>query len=300
MSRVEENRVEENDAEDVSEVQRWWAENPMTYGEVHGRAAYADAAYQLGTPEFFARLDREFYSWNTPLHDARPFGRLFPYDEYAGGRVLEVGCGLGTMAMNWARAGARVTAVDLNPTSIEMTRRRFALHGLAGDIRLEDARTLPFADNSFDYCYSWGVLHHSPDLEQSIAELMRVLRRGGGFGVMLYNRRSVLYRYQIEYLQGFLHYENQFLGALELASRYGDGDAQEGNPHTWPVTAEEARAMLLPYSRNVSVQRLGTELDQIFRQMLPFVARVVPRFARKSWARRYGWSLWIAGTKDDS
>jgi ubiquinone/menaquinone biosynthesis C-methylase UbiE len=284
--------------EDAKEVQRWWAENPMTYGEVHGRTAYADGAFEPGTPEFFDRLDREFYSWNTPLHDARPVGRLFPYDAYQGGRVIEVGCGLGTMAMNWARAGARVTAVDLNPTSIKLTRRRFELHGLAGDVRLEDARTLPFADGEFDYAYSWGVLHHSPDLAQSIAELMRVLRPGGGFGVMLYNRRSILYRYQIEYLQGFLHYEDQFLGALELASRYGDGDAQEGNPHTWPITREEALDLMRPYSRNVAVQRLGTELDQIFRQMLPFVGRLVPRLARKSWARRYGWSLWISGEKD--
>ena len=43
---------------------------------------------------------------------------------------------------------------------------------------------LPFADASFDYVYSWGVLHHSPDLARSITELMRVLRPGGGFGVM--------------------------------------------------------------------------------------------------------------------
>jgi ubiquinone/menaquinone biosynthesis C-methylase UbiE len=284
--------------EDVKEVQRWWAENPMTYGEVHGRTAYADGAFEPGTREFFDRLDREFYSWNAPLHDARPFGRLFPYDAYARGRVLEVGCGLGTMAMNWARSGARVNAVDLNPTSIELTRRRFELHGLEGDIRLEDARALPFADGEFDYCYSWGVLHHSPDLAQSVAELMRVLRPGGGFGVMLYNRESILYRYQIEYLQGFLHFEDQFLGALELASRYGDGDAQEGNPHTWPITRDEAFDLMRPYSRNVAVRRLGTELDQIFRQMLPFVGRLVPRFARKSWARRYGWSLWISGEKD--
>lgn len=286
--------------EDASEVQRWWAENPMTYGEAHGQTVYTDAAHELGTPEFFERLDREFYSWNAPLHDARPFGRLFPYDDYAAkGRIVEVGCGLGTMAMNWARVGARVTAVDLNPTSVEMTRRRFALHDLAGDIRLSDARTLPFADAEFDYAYSWGVLHHSPDLARSIAELMRVLRPGGGFGIMLYNRRSILYRYQIEYLQGFVHYENQFLGALELASRYGDGDAAEGNPHTWPITSDEAHELMRPYSRNVAVRCLGTELDQIFRQMMPFVGRWVPRLMRKSWARRFGWSLWITGKKND-
>ncbi len=186
----------------------------------------------------------------------------------------------------------------MNPTSIEMTRRRFALYGLDGDIRLEDARSLSFEDDTFDYAYSWGVLHHSPNLERSVSELMRVIRPGGGYGIMLYNRRSVLYHYVVRYLEGFLHYENQFLGPLELASRYGDGDAQEGNPHTWPITTEEAKELLKPHSRNVGVRCLGTDLDQAFRRMLPLVARAIPRLALKSWARRYGWSLWIYGNKD--
>ena len=290
----EENRA----ATPAAEVERWWAENPMTYGAAHGQTVYEDGAYELGTRPFFERVDREFYSWNRPLHGASPFDRLFPYERYVGGRVLEVGCGMGTMASNWARHGARVTAVDLNRTAVEMTTRRFKLFGLEGRVQQEDARTLSFADAEFDYAYSFGVLHHSPDLAQSIAELMRVVRPGGGFGVMLYNRRSILYRYNVEYLQGFLHYENQFLGPLELASRYGDGDEAEGNPHTWPITREEAFDFFRPYSRDVGVRLLGTELDSIFRQMLPFVGRLVPRLVRKSWARRYGWSLWINGTKD--
>ncbi|HJQ68936.1 MAG TPA: class I SAM-dependent methyltransferase [Blastocatellia bacterium] len=285
--------------QDASDVQRWWAENPMTYGATHGQAVYGEGQYEPGSRPFFDRLDEEFYSWNRPLHKDEPFDRLFPYAEYpSGSRVLEVGCGLGTMAMNWARHGASVTAVDLNPTSIVMTRRRFSLFGLDGDIRLGDARSLSFEDETFDYAYSWGVLHHSPNLERSVAELMRVVRPGGGYGIMLYNRRSVLYLYVVRYIEGFLHYENQFLGPLELSSRYGDGDAQEGNPHTWPITAKEAEALLKPHSRNVRVKCLGTDLDHAFRRLLPFVSRAIPRLALKSWARRYGWSLWIYGNKD--
>jgi ubiquinone/menaquinone biosynthesis C-methylase UbiE len=282
---------------DTSDIQRWWADHPMTYAQTHGETDYADGQQQLGTLEFFNRLDGEFYRWNTPLHNERPFGRLFPYDKYKDGRVLEIGCGLGTMAMNWAKAGARITAVDLNPTSIEMTQRRFSLHDLEGDIRLTDARALPFPNSFFDYAYSWGVLHHSPHLDRSIAELMRVLKPGGGVGIMLYNRRSILYWYSIAYLEGFLHYENRFLGALELASRYGDGANEEGNPHTWPITVDEAHALFSPYSQDMQVRCLGTDLDELFPRILPFLGRVVPTAVRKSWARRYGWSLWIEGKK---
>ena len=151
-----------------SEIRNWWAAHPMTYGAVHGEAGYGDGRFEFGTREFFERLDREFYSWNYPLHGERPFDRLFPYEEYRGRRVLEIGCGLGTMAMNWAQNGARVTAVDLNPTSVRETRRRFELYGLEGDISLMDGNQLALADGEFDYAYSWGVLHHSPDLERSL------------------------------------------------------------------------------------------------------------------------------------
>lgn len=142
------------------DVQAWWRDNPMTYGLEHGRAHYKDGRYEMGTAEFFERMDREFYNWNRPLHGDRPFDRLFPYQDYgAGAKVLEIGCGLGTMAMNWARNGVEITAVDLNPTSVEQTRRRFEVMGLQGRVELMDARQLDLPDAYFDYVYSWGVLH---------------------------------------------------------------------------------------------------------------------------------------------
>jgi SAM-dependent methyltransferase len=288
-----------NEPQTAEAVREWWARNPMTYSDVHGRNVYGGEAYEPGTPDFFERLDRVFYGTYPHLHGATPFDRLFPYERYPiGSAVLEVGCGLGSMAMNWARHGQAVSAVDLNPTSIELTRKRFALHGLDARILLEDARSLPFQDGEFAYAYSWGVLHHSPDLPRSLAELMRVLQPGGGYGIMLYNRISVLYLYLVRYLEGFLHFESQFLGPLELASRYGDAAEQEGNPHTWPVTAREARAMVKPFSRDVRVTQIGMDLDPNLRLLLPLLGGRLPRFVKKPWARHLGWHLWISGTKD--
>lgn len=281
-----------------NDVQRWWTENPMTYGAIHGRSDYLDGGQQLGSQEFFERLDQEFYSWNKPLHRDRPFDRLFPYERYGkGSKVLEIGCGLGTMAMNWARNGVDITAVDLNMTSVTQSRKRFELLGLEADIRQMDATHLEFVSGMFDYAYSWGVLHHSPNLEQSLAEMMRVTRPGGEFGIMLYNRRSFLQWYMTEYLEGFLHYENQFLTPLQLASRYSDGGREEGNPHTWPVTAAEVQEMLRPFAADCEVRVLGTDLDSIFKYLIPGVGMLLPSWAKKPWARRFGWSLWITGSR---
>lgn len=282
---------------EADEIAKWWGSRPMTYGRVHGGTDYRDGTVEIGSREFFEAADRQFYAWNAPLHDSRPFGRLFPYDRYRGREVLEIGCGMGGMAMNWARQGARVTAIDLTQAAIEQTRRRFALMELAGDIRRADARSLPFDAARFDYVYSWGVLHHSPDLACSVAELMRVLKPNGEFGVMLYNRRSLLYGYMIRFIEGFLHDERRFLSPLELASRYGDGAREEGNPHTWPITSAEARDLFGAYSRDIAVRIFGTDLDGVLPFLVPGLGHVLPRWAKKPWARRFGWSLWIAGRK---
>lgn len=283
---------------DARDVRDWWRDNPMTYATEHGRTGYKDGRYEMGTAEFFDRLDREFYSWNRPLHGDHPFDRLFPFDDYGKGKkVLEIGCGLGTLAMSWARHGVDITAVDLNPVSVEQTRKRFELMRLDGRIEPMDARQLSLPDNSFDYVYSWGVLHHSPDIVQSLKEMMRVLKPGGGFGLMVYNRRSLLHWYKTVYTEGFLHYENCFLGPLQLASRYGDGARAEGNPHTWPETKESLRAMLGPSSKDLRVKVLGTDLDTVFHASLPGLGLFLPSWAKKSWARRFGWSLWASGHK---
>ena len=284
-------------------IKRWWSEHPMTYGMDHGGTAYAGrdgvvTRVELGTLAFFEHVDGTFYAWNRPLHTAAGFfGKIFPYERYRGRCVLEIGCGLGTMAMNWAQHGAQVTAVDLNPVSVAQTSQRLKLLDLPGHVAQTDANALCLETGAFDYVYSWGVLHHSPNLERSIAELFRVLRPGGEFGVMLYNRRSIRYAYLMRYVQGYLHGESEFLSPVELASRYTDDLESEGNPHTWPVTRAEMSALFSPYTEKLSFDVFGEDLENLFELMLPIVSRYIPRPLRNVWARRWGWSLWISGMK---
>jgi ubiquinone/menaquinone biosynthesis C-methylase UbiE len=280
------------------EISSWWAINPMTYGDIHGTANYSGEKFTLGDKFFFEKVDKEFFSWNKPLSKKDPFDLLFPFKDIpVGSRVLEIGCGMGTMASIWAKRGMNVTAIDLNPVAVEQTKRRFELYGLNGSIRMVDANDLPFLDDEFDYVYSWGVLHHSPRLDVSVAELFRVLRPGGHYGVMLYNRNSLAHWYITAYVEGFLNFENQFLGPLELASRYGDGYREEGNPHTWPVTSTEMKHLFSQYSSNFKHRYLGTELDGVLLLLWPGIGKIIPTIFKKVWARRFGWSIWMEGTK---
>jgi SAM-dependent methyltransferase len=95
-------------------------------------------------------------------------------------RVLEIGVDLGADHQRMGEAGADLYGIDLTERAVEHTHRRLTLFGLSSTLTVGDAERLAFTDQSFDLVYSWGVLHHSPDTPKAIAEVFRVLKRGGG------------------------------------------------------------------------------------------------------------------------
>jgi 2-polyprenyl-3-methyl-5-hydroxy-6-metoxy-1,4-benzoquinol methylase len=94
--------------------------------------------------------------------------------------ILELGCGKGEISTLLARSGARLTAIDLSPASIDVARRRAALHGVDGaiDFVVTAAEELPLQAESFDIVVGKAVLHHL-DASRAAPELHRVLRPGG-------------------------------------------------------------------------------------------------------------------------
>ena len=178
----------------------WWESNPMTYDWEK------TLSYAPGSREWFQEIDRRFLSasYFARGKDGRPFGRYLPYEFVAGREVLEIGCGMGTHASLLAGAGARLTAIDLTQRAIETTRRRFEMFGLTASIQRADAEKLPFADQSFDLVWSWGVIHHSSRMEACLSEIARVLRPGGRLMIMIYYRPSLVYYVNCGLIRGIL------------------------------------------------------------------------------------------------
>ena len=83
---------------------------------------------------------------------------------------------MGADYLEWLKAGAHATGIDMSAVSIERARRRCESAGFVPDLRVADAEHLPFADASFDVVYSYGVMHHSPDTERCFREALRVLK----------------------------------------------------------------------------------------------------------------------------
>jgi len=125
-------------------------------------------------------------------YELEPFIREFAgFDQAAGKHVLEIGVGMGADYLEWLKAGAHASGIDLSGFSVERARRRAEQAGYQADIRVGDAEHLPFADATFDIVYSYGVMHHSPDTAACIREACRVLKPGGTLRIMIYHHPSL-------------------------------------------------------------------------------------------------------------
>jgi len=140
-----------------------------------GDAHYAKFAGDLGiNPRMFRKYAEPRSVWDPRDFGARCLGNV------AGKELLDLGCGMGEEATYFAKLGARVTAIDVSPVGVELTRKRAEFNGVAERVRamVMSADPTGFADESFDIVHGYGILHHI-GLKRSLPEVRRLLRPGG-------------------------------------------------------------------------------------------------------------------------
>lgn len=254
-----------------------------------------EIAFAPGSPEHLAEVERRFLAeaWFAQAAGAPPFSGLIPFAELEGRDVLEIGCGTGVHAKLLAAAGARVTAVDLTPTAVELTKRRLDLAGLEADVREADAEALPFADESFDFVWSWGVVHHSEHTERVLAEIARVLRPGGRLALMVYHRSSITFWIDYVLHRGVLRGGLLRESPDELANRWSDGVIARH------YTRRGLAATLAPWFDDVETRVMGqmAEAVPLPRRLRRFVAPLVSRRAQEAVLQRSGWFLFASARR---
>jgi len=266
------------------------AEEKLRAREQWGQApcgAEYDREHELGTREFFDRIERHRYS-----EYAAWMPRLMGFEKFRDARLLEVGCGMGTDLLQFSRGGARCVGIDLTPRSIEITRHRFRLYGADGFFMISDGEHLPFLDDSFDVVYANGVLHHTPDTEGAICEVHRVLRPGGTAKIMLYHRNSLNYWFEIVLRRGVLG--GEFLhgrSAEEIMSRVVEYSDHGARPLVKVYSRRQARALFGRF-RNVAI-----EVEQLTRAELRFLSPMVPESMLDRLRKRIGWNVIVTARK---
>jgi SAM-dependent methyltransferase len=210
----------------------------------------------VGTRAYFDEVEARKYLVEPHIPGFAEFAR------WRGQKVLEIGCGIGTDTMNFARAGASVTAVDLSEASLNIASQRARVYGIEDRIQFYRGDAERLSDfvppEPYDLIYCFGVLHHTPHPERVVDQLARYAQPGTVLKVMVYHRWSWKVG-NILLTPG----RGRFWQLPELVARYSE--AETGCPVTYIYTRSEARRLLQrgPFR----VKRM--QVDHIFPYRIP-------------------------------
>jgi len=282
--------IEYSVSENNEQNQSWWQNNPMTYdwdqdlGEIQYNSVY------------FQAIDEIFgYGHSLCNNPSWPEGYILenfiPYSEVKDKAVLEIGCGAGLVSSHLAMAGAKLTAIDLTDQAIEITKERFNLKQLTANVIQMNAEELEFEDNSFDYVVSWGVIHHSGNMQNIINEIYRVLKPGGKAYLMVYNENSIRSKVFAPFWLGLIKGKLLTKNVKEIISEITDGYiARHLTENKFNSMAKNFNN--INYSYSDEIDTISAYLLGPFRRLL----LLVPKLKRKIelfLAKRWGWYMQI-------
>jgi SAM-dependent methyltransferase len=291
---------------EVASTSEFWSQNQPGFRFTDERP---------GTPAFYQAVERHRYTLEPHILE------VVPFDAWRDRDVLEIGCGVATDGIRFARGGARYTGVDQTDAALALARRRFELEERDGRFERASALELPFPDASFDLVYSHGVLHHVPDTEGAIAELRRVLRPGGVALLMLYHRTSLNYHVTIMGLRRTLatllmadagtaavaaltgESRDVLDGHRALLREHGlryltnrqlflsNNTDGPGNPLSKVYSRTEAKELLRNFDD------VATTVRYLNTRIYPMGDRLAGSRAGRALERRIGWHLYVTGRK---
>lgn len=195
--------------------------------------------------------------------------------------VLEIGCGIGTAAINFAKNGAIYTGVELSEESLKLTKQRFKIYDQQGDFYSGDAEQLSnfLPEQKFDLIYSFGVIHHTPNPKNVINQLKKYMHHNSILKIMVYAKHS---------WKNFM-----------IEAKLDQPEAQFGCPIAFTYTKEEIEQELLGDEFKV----ISIDQDHIFPyQIEPYKQGLyirqpwfesMPRQMFKTLEKNLGWHMLV-------
>jgi SAM-dependent methyltransferase len=233
---------------------------------------------EVGTKEYYDEVEKRKYYVESHIPSFADFNK------WSGKKVLEIGCGIGTDAANFAKNGAEYTGIELSDTSLELTKKRFDVFQLKGSFFNIDAQNLEELSSvgcDFDLIYSFGVIHHSPNPQKIIDNCLRLLKPDGVLKIMVYAENS----WKKMMIDGGL---DQY-------------EAQSNCPVAFTYTNDQIYKMLCEF-RNIQIQQ-----EHIFPYKIPDYKQY--RYIKEDWfehmpdnifkglEQKLGWHLCITCQK---
>ena len=231
---------------DIQTVQSYWNARPCNIRH---------STQPIGTKEYFDEVEKRKYFVEPHIPGFAQFER------WKGKRVLEVGCGIGTDTINFVRAGALVTAVDLSEESIKLAKQRSKVFSLEDSITFYQANAEELSSNvpvePYDLVYSFGVIHHTPNPNQVIGQIKRYMSPSSELKLMLYAKNS---------------WKN-----IMIEAGFDQPEAQTGCPIAFTFTQDEVRSLLDGF--HILDIRQGHIFPFVIEKYIKYEYEIVPWFA---------------------
>ena len=263
----------------VEAVQNYWNARPCNIRH---------SVKPLGTEEYFNDVEWRKYFVEPHIPGFAEFER------WRGKRVLEIGCGIGTDTINFARHGALITAVDLSEKSIEIARHRAEIFGFQDRTRFIRANAEELDSfvpvEPYDLVYSFGVIHHTPHPGRVLDQIRKYVTSGSTIKIMVYNRWS----WKVLWIL-FAYGKGRFWKINKLIAEYSE--AQTGCPVTYSYSRRDGRRWLENHGFRVSHLQVEhifpykiTDYAQ-YRYKFVWYFRLLPRWVFRRLEHLFGWHL---------
>jgi ubiquinone/menaquinone biosynthesis C-methylase UbiE len=141
----------------------------------------------LGSKQYFDEVESRKYFVEPHILSFANF------PQWSGKSVLEVGCGIGTDAVNFCRNGARYTGIELSDQSLAIAQQRLDVFDLYGSLHKANVEELGIETSwytQFDLIYSFGVLHHTTDISRALSTLRNFCHQDTVLKIMVYAKDS--------------------------------------------------------------------------------------------------------------
>jgi ubiquinone/menaquinone biosynthesis C-methylase UbiE len=165
------------DTATIESVTTFWDDQPCNIKH---------SSKQIGSIEYFNEVENKRYFVEPHiLHFAN-----FPF--WREKKVLEIGMGIGTDAINFARSGAIFTGVELSQETLKIAKTRFQVFKEKGNLLQGNAEQLEslLGPQTFDLIYSFGVLHHTPNIEAALKQIRTICHSQTRIKIMVYAKNS--------------------------------------------------------------------------------------------------------------
>ena len=238
--------------------------------------------HREGSKEFFEAFIKQRREIDVPW-----LKRLIDEIDVKNKLVLDIGCGMGSDLLNFAQNGANVIGIDLVTKHLDLAKGLFAYNGYSAHFLKMDAESLSFASNSVDIIYSFGVLHHTPNIQKAISETHRVLKPKGLAIIGLYHRDSWHYWINLIIIQGLVRGKLLRMSVNDLLSTNVEFSRINAKPLVRVYSKRESRNLFKDFF-DAKIKTYHWKSDQIYK-----LGRFLPPFLPPF----FGWYIFISARK---